>query len=375
MRRGLIGGGVLAALWFLCGWVPWLLQSAGGSLATLGILIPSPLQHSSGIFGSPLPWALFVQLLMAIVLVAGFAVLLSWLGRPRVTFAAGWLAAILTAFAIGAALDLGSFFAWLGPFGVRGAANTMGSTPITVWWAVTVGWIPALITRQAPASAPEASEHRGHLRTVVLLIAAIALVALPLAAQASHAAGQRQLREDHAKEQADAQALADPDGAAPRDPDAAGAPVPGAVDGTVGDGACTTSNTTIMAPGFDAATGHRGLALRLVNSAEVACTLNGYPDVAFGDQNEHLLEVAVAHGGSFMAQDPRPTEITLQPGETATAVIGWDANSVHGQLAARHLWAAVLPGDDRLTWDMSLDIIAGSTVHVTAWRAGPLNAG
>lgn len=109
-------------------------------------------------------------------------------------------------------------------------------------------------------------------------------------------------------------------------------------------------------------------ALQLVNTSDAPCTVNGYPDVAYGDQNGHLLDVTIEHGHSFMAQNPGAEPITLQPGDAVLAVIGWDANSVHGQLAARSLWVAAYPGATRLTWDVSRDIIPGTTVYVTAWH-------
>lgn len=371
MRRGLIGGGVLAILWFLCGWAPYFLYSAGGSMATLAQLVPSPMVR--GVFGSPVLWAVVVQMLMAVVLIAGFAVLASTFSAGRATFAAGWLAAALTAFAIGAALDLGNFFSWIGTFGVRGAAGTMGAAPLTTWWAVMVGWIPALVWARwgRVKDSYSTSSHRtsggAASGAVVALIAVIALIGLPIAAVTGHNAAQEQLRED----QATAQQQADPEGAAAPAPSAEGEPVPTAApsESRPAEDACTSANTTILAPAPDAATGHRGQALSLVNVSEEACVVDGYPDVAYGDQNEHLLDVTVEHGRSFMAEDPGASPVTLQPGEAASAVIGWDANSVHGQLAARTLWIAVLPGEQRLSWDISLDIISGATVHVTAWQA------
>lgn len=393
MRRGLIGGGVLALLWFVCGWLPHLLYSLGGSMATLSQLIPSPMMR--GVFGSPVLWAAIVQVLMALALVGGFATLATWfaagsatgLGTRRAVFAAGWLAAILTAFAVGAVLDLGDFFSWVGTFGVRGAIGTMGAAPLTAWWAVLLGWIPALVLVLVPGSsgadgdadadaAAGAVPPRspvGRANYAVAVVAAVALLALPFAALAGDSATQAQLRD----EQATAQQQADPDGAAAPDPSASGDPVPTAApsEGDAIEGACTSANTTILAPAPDGATGHRGQALSLVNVSEEACVVEGYPDVAYGDQNGHLLDVTVEHGRSFMAEDPGPSSITLQPGKAASAVIGWDANSVHGQLAARSLWIAVRPGEERLSWDVSLDIISGSTVHVTAWHPEVLPAG
>lgn len=391
MKRGLIGGAVLAVLWFVCVWVPYLLALAGGSLATLAQLVPSPLGR--GVLGSPLGWAILVQVLTAVVLVAGFTALVAVLGRRGGAFTAGWLAAVLTTFTIGALIDVGSFLTWVGSFGIRGAAGTMGAAAMTTWWGVLVGWIPALVSARSVATRrPDASPssrgadarpvdepvERGvrtspsRTRTLVAALAALALIALPFAVEAGHAATQQQLRED----QATAETPTDPDGAAAPDPSAEGEPVPTAAasDGAVPDDACTAANTTILAPAPDGATGHRGQALSLVNVSDEPCVVEGYPDVAYGDQNDHLLDVTVERGGSFMAADPGPAPLTLQPGDAASAVIGWDANSVHGQLAARSVSIAVRAGEERLSWAMPLDIVSGATVSVTAWHV-PTPAG
>jgi hypothetical protein len=376
-RRALIAGGVLAALWVLCGWLPYALYAAGGSLATLSQLIPSPMQR--GVFGSPVAWAVIVQVLMVIVLVAGFAALAPRLATGRASFVPGWLATILLAFAVGAVIDLGSFVSWVGAFGIRGAIGTMGAAALTTYWAVLVGWVPALVfarvgrSERSDAAPPRPRRRLSTRAAITPAIAGVALLVLPFAAQAGHDATQAQLRE----EQMQAQADADPSGAAAPDASAPGEPVPTSAraEGPLPADACTTDNTTIAAPAPDGATGHRGQSLQLINVSEEACVVDGYPDVAYGDQNDHLLDVTVEHGRSFMAEDPGPAPITLQPGESASAVIGWDANSEHGQLAARSLWIAVAPGERRLSWDIPLDIIAGSTVSVTAWRPQVLPEG
>lgn len=369
MRRRLIAGGVLAALWIVCGWASFAMLSVGGSIATLGLLVPSPMTR--GVFGSPLVWALLAQLLIVIAVACGHALLASWFaGRGPVSFAAGWIAAVLVGFAVGAAIDVGSFVASAGWSGMRGALNTMGATPITTWWAVIVGWVPALVARGSDAALPvrpgAEPARRSSATLLIALIAATALVLLPVVVEAGHDATQQRLRQDRI----DAEASADPDGVAVADPDAPGDPVPTAVpaEGVIPVDACTTGNSTLMAPPPDAATGHRGQFVQLVNAGDAPCTLDGYPDIAYGDQNGHVLDVTIDHGGSFMAQDPGATPITLQPGESAFAGIGWDANSMHGQLVASTLWVGVVPGDTRITWDMRLDIIPGATVHVTAWQ-------
>lgn len=369
MRRSLLGGILLAILWFAFGWAGFLLQRLPGSLAALGQIMPSPLRY--GVFGIPGGWAVVVQLLMAVALVAAFIALVTWLSpRARTTFASGWLAAILSAFLIGASLDLGNFAVWFGQFGFRGGFGTMGAAPLTTWWAVVVGWIPALVVRgrtgrvDADPAAEADAAPGARAATVTALIAAIALVALPVGAQAGHAAEQEQLRQ-----RAAVQPSPDPQGAAAVDPAADGEPVPTAAPRStpVAADACTTANTAILAPEADAATGHRLQPLQLVNTSDTPCVVDGYPDVAFGDQNGHLLDATVEHGPSFMAQDPGAQPITLAPGEAVTSGIAWDANSVQGQLAARKLWAAVAAGEARGSWGVVLDIVPGTTVSLSAW--------
>ncbi|WP_417561678.1 DUF4232 domain-containing protein [Microbacterium sp.] len=396
MPRRLIAGGALAVLWLVCGWLPHGLQTAGGSAATLARLVPSPMR--GGFFGVPVGWAIALYVTAVVLVVVGFAVISSWFARGgRVSFAAGWLAAILTGFVLGAVLDLGEVVASLSRMGIGGGIGTMGSAAATVFWALVVGWIPALVVaigaqraaEREPASDPireaEASDPRPAAATgarttgaiVVSVLAVVAAVALPLVDQGAHAATQAQLRQQQATSQAEASANADPGGAAPRDPNAAGDAVPTvAASGTpLPANACTVENSTLLAPGSDAATGHRLQTLQLVNNTDAPCTVSGYPDVAFADQNEHLLPVTVEHGSSFMATDPGPSTITLKPGESAHAGIGWDANSMHGELAARTLWAAPQPGATRVSWPVVLDIIPGTTVHVTAWETRAPAAG
>ncbi|MDF2920972.1 MAG: hypothetical protein K0S70_5190, partial [Microbacterium sp.] len=153
------------------------------------------------------------------------------------------------------------------------------------------------------------------------------------------------------------------------DPDALGVPVPETADAVVPDDPqwCTEDRATVLKGEPDAATGHRGMPLRLFNFSEEPCVIEGYPDIAFGDQNGHLLDVTIEHGGSFMAQDPGPQRIEIPAGGEAVTVLGWDAASPHGALVTNTVWAAQTPGMVRGSWPLELDIVEGSTVAVTAW--------
>ena len=93
--------------------------------------------------------------------------------------------------------------------------------------------------------------------------------------------------------------------------------------------------------------------------------------MAFGDQNQHLLEVTLDHGGSFMAQDPGPQRIEVPAGGYAISVLGWDAASTQGALVTTTVYAAPTAGMTRGSWPIDLDIVEGSTVAVTAWAIDP----
>lgn len=120
-----------------------------------------------------------------------------------------------------------------------------------------------------------------------------------------------------------------------------------------------------------AATGHRSQTLRLMNHSDAPCVVEGYPDVAFADQNGHELAVTVEHGGSFLAEDSGPAPFELPPGASAVTTLGWDTGATSNALVARTLYAAPFATDQRGSWPVQFDIVEGSVVHVTAWALEP----
>ena len=159
------------------------------------------------------------------------------------------------------------------------------------------------------------------------------------------------------------------------DPNAPGEPVPTAApaSGDLDPQWCTPDKATLLLGEPDAATGHRGLPIRLMNFSDEPCVIEGYPDVAFGDQNQHLLAVTIERGGSFMTQDPGPQRIEVPAGGYAVTYLGWDAASPHGALVTKTIYAAPTAGMERGSWglDFDLDIVEGSTVAITAWAHRP----
>jgi len=365
MGRRLLGGGVLAALWLLCGWLPYLLSAAGGSLTTLGQIVPSPM--NGRFFGAPPGWAILLHAIAVLLVGGGYVLAIALLDRRSAcTFLSAWLAAVVVGFAVGGVLDLGAMVAAVSWGGFRTALGATGSTMVAVFWAFAVGWIPAIVVRQR--SAHEARRSDPATRVVVVLGAAVVVLAaaLPAVSAGANDAAQHAIAADRGP------TPSDPDGAAAPDPAAPGIAVPTVAPSAdpAGPDACTGEQLELLAPPVDGATGHRLQSLQAINVSEKECVLNGYPDVAFGDQNGHVIDVDLQRGSSFMASDPGAAPVTLAPGASAKAGIAWDANSTQGQLVARSLHAAVRVGDKRHIWTNHFDVVPGTVLHLTAWQAG-----
>lgn len=348
-------------------WVVVVLFSALGSLTPLArvehAVLPTATPYS---WSWAAPWPVLVPVAGAVAAALVHAAILH-LGRSRSAFAFTWLATVAAGAAVGLTIDVVLVFGNLFSSGWAAWALDLGSRAAAgAYWGLLYGWIAGLVARRLTRADAEAAATPPHrVGAALVAVAAIASLAVLGAAQiVGDAATQAQIR-------AEAAAAEPPpaDGSAPVDPQAPGDPVPERVDGpgVTGVDACTPDRAMTLIGDPDGATGHRGLRLELMNFSEEPCVIEGYPDVAFGDQNGHLLDVDVAPGSSFMAVDPGPMRIEIPAGASAVAWIGWDANSTHGALVAKTVWGAVLPGETRGSKPIESDIVAGSSVTVTAW--------
>ena len=369
MRRWIVGAVVFAGLWM--GWA--LMLALGANFGDVIARVFGALPRLPGVFyGWPLGWAIAAAVLTTVLVALAYATLGRLLAKAaHPSFAAGWLAAVLAAVVVGIALDLPSTIKSFGMFGGRGRLGAPYHVQMAVGWASLAGWSPALVVSRGRTE-PGAQQQRilpAPTLVAATLLVTVALVAVGLggAAAANAAAAQA------ATEQAEAEGTAF--GAVP-DPNAQGDPVATRAPKSAPPlaQACSFDNSSLLLGAADAATGHRAQVIELMNVSEAPCVVEGYPDIAFGDQNDHLLAVTLEQGSSFMAQDPGPLRIEVPPLSSVTAVIGWDANSPHGALVAHSLHTAIRAGDERGSWPVQLDIIEGSTVSVTAWRDAPVSA-
>lgn len=364
LPRSIAAGLILAGLWVLAGGAARLFGADVVVTRLLSFVGIGPVQANT--WSLPGVWTPLMLVLVAAVLTTVTCVVADRVAPNGRMFWALWCGAVLAGTVLGLCFDGIRAISYLQDFGVRGLSVPVVETaPVTTYWAVMSGWIPALLlghdrvgTRRPVPARP------------ALLSALVSIVLLIIGGGFADEARQQ----DIIRENAAQQSTTDDTGAL-IDPNAVGDPVaetaPGVDPPALDAEACTRDRATLILGTADGATGHRAQAIHLVNVSDQPCVIEGYPDIAFADQNGHALDVDVQPGSSFMATDEGSARITVPAQGQVTAVLGWDANSTEGALVARQLYAAPLPGLERGSWPVVLDITAGSTVEVTAWKLDP----
>lgn len=359
---------IAAAFWLVFAVLRAMLSQVQSPVAQLAVLVPevAPVR---------LLWSagpLVVLTLLVSTIAVGLVHLLVTViaGRRGSRILAAWFATVVGGTLVGFALDLAAAWSALGDYGLRGlliggfgAAAASGAL-----WGIAVGWMPGLVARGPVGAASDVSSSKPAVwLPVSAAVAVVAVIAAGLAADTARTAAIE--AEAAAQQEAEAAVTF---GAMP-DPDAPGAPVPERADTAVelDPQWCTADKAMVLKGEPDAATGHRAFPIRLMNFSDEPCVIEGYPDVAFGDQNEHLLVVTIERGSSFMTQDAGPQRIEVPAGGSAVAVLGWDAASTQGALVTKTVFAAPTAGMMRGSWPIDLDIVEGSSVAVTAWALDP----
>jgi len=315
MRVGrAIGAGALAAaLWVLTSLLPWALSGGRYVAAVVLSAVPGPLRSLSA---TPVVVAVVVVAVGALLVgavVAGAALLI----RGRARFPVVWLAVIVAVLLAAAAMLVGQLIG-LGPRpGALFARFEVPQLLGAALWGLVVGWGPALVAVPPPRPSPSAT--------------------MP------------------------------PSSTPPSGAFAFAYPV-ATTD-------CPDGALVLDASGGGAATGHREHDLQIRNTAGVSCTITGYPGVALTGAQGRLTAATVRPGSSFMVQDPGPMPVTLAPGRTAVASIGWDAGAEPDDpTTSRGVALAIAQGSPTLISPAdALDIVDGTTVTVTAWHAGALD--
>lgn len=366
--RLIVSSLVVGVLWLVVACIDGALRQIVGGLGQAAIVVPDVVPP--GVWIWPGVWPAVAVTIGAIAVAACHALYsgLAARGAGASVVVSTWFAAVAAAATVGLAMDLAASWDPLLDYGLRGlVVGAPGATAAAgALWGLVVGWAPGLVAARPARSTASSPVDRAWLFGA----AAVAVVTVVVAGVAGGEASRADIA---AQAEAAWQAQVGTGHGSPPDPDAEGDPVPTAVPGPaeLDPQWCTADKAAVLKGEPDAATGHRGMPITLMNFSTSPCVIEGYPDVAFGDQNGHLLAVSIEHSGSFMAQDPGPQRIEVPPGGSAITFLGWDAASTHSGLVTSTVYAAPTPGMERGSWPIDLDIVEGSTVEVTAWQLAP----
>jgi hypothetical protein len=315
------------------------------------------------------PWPVLLVVFSALALISLSALLLAFSARPtkgkttppHLGFLAIWMCIVIAAFGTALLTSLGDIIATWPPARlawmlerVEPALSSAG------YWGIVWGWVPALIgsrilrlAHRESSDAPESGHPRAILSFAAVLIAAVLTASLPLA--------------EHSSQGAKA-STPEPVPAPTTAPLTFGSPEVSSAFQEVGENWCTGDHVSITWGEPEGATGHRGMSFQLRNSDSTPCVVASYPDVAFDDANGNAIDVLIVQGGSFMTDDAGVSSITLKPGSSAQAFLGWNAMAAAGDTRTGTMLVAPYAGTPRQSSPVDLDIIDGGAVSVTAWE-------
>jgi hypothetical protein len=138
--------------------------------------------------------------------------------------------------------------------------------------------------------------------------------------------------------------------------------------------ACPAPGLSVRAGVVEAALGHRASVLTVSNCGTRPLLLEGYPAIRVLDDRRAPLPVTVLHDSSYMARDPGPAPVTVEPGGQALSVLSWSSTVTYGDRAVGSS-VEVIPVPGAAAQTLALDTDLGTTgqLHVTAWARDLLN--
>ena len=368
---------IAAVLWVASGAINGALVWNGFLSGSIGAILPDTIPLF--VWARTPLWAALAALIGACAVVVIHRLVMRLVGEmqsTRTRFVIVWFATIEAGALVGFAADATTIIDAFPPRRLQMLLNGLGTQAgIGAYWGLVQGWIPALVLAvlaRRRARVPRTStDGRESSRRGLVILSAVVVVALA-AVVGIGVAGVRDANTVAAQQDAVANGFDESSGALP-DPYAEGDSVPTVAPDAASPAAnwCTPDQAMMLLGAQDAATGHRVYSVTLMNSSDAPRVVEGYPDFAYADQNDHLLDVTIEHGSSFLATDPGVQRVEIPAGGSAITHLGWGAAATGGQLVATRMYAAQYAGAVRGSWPVSLDVVAGSTVHVTAWALQP----
>lgn len=355
--------------------IGWLFSGALSGL-TLAHQVRLPTQFTRMLFPETIsmrtwqsaqPWPILLSLFSVLAVMAFTLLLLRGtgmrVGRQPLGFLATWMAIVLAGFATATLSSLGYVVASWPP--ARLAWLLDGIQPALLaagYWGIVWGWLPALAGTLAMKSAKPLADPKAVRRpadAMPLLIAGLLAVILVVTIPAAYTYTYT--------EEAQTPQAAPPPPATPS-PTPYGWPDRSDAFQPAKDNWCPGEDVSISWHEPEGATGHRGMGFDLTNTGTGPCILESYPDIAFNNAEGWAIEVLVVHGGSFITDDPGVSLVTLPPGKSARAYLGWNAMAAAGDVRTGTMLVAPYAGTLRHSSQVDLDIIDGGAVSVTAWE-------
>ena len=317
--------------------------------------LPSPLPSTSN--PEP-PWPVLLPALalatMALV-AAGLAALGLARGaaRPRLArFALGWVVTGLAATAMVAAVQYGELLSSIALMGGRGGYHlrtaTLPALRAVLVWTGLWGWLPALVAALGGGPRASVTPHPGRWRVVGLALLAAALATGVGASEVARRAS----------------AWTEPRPVPSVTPTRAPTNPPAGTNPSVQprfEGRCEAAALTLAYRFTDASLGARTAEVTAVNASDTACSLEGFPDLAFADARGNALSPRVVTGGSA-------ERVRLAPGGSRSSELTWRAGVAAGEPSLETLLVAPWPGATRVGLAASGDIGDATEVVVSAWR-------
>ncbi|GAB2964804.1 DUF4232 domain-containing protein [Amycolatopsis acidiphila] len=138
--------------------------------------------------------------------------------------------------------------------------------------------------------------------------------------------------------------------------------------------ACPAPGLSVEAGEVEAALGHRASVLTVTNCGTHPIRLEGYPEIRLLDGGGVPMPVTLLHDSSYMARDPGPSPVTVEPGGRALSVLSWSGTVTYGDRSTGSSVEVVpIPGAATQTLPLDADLGTTAQVHVTAWARNLLN--
>lgn len=119
-----------------------------------------------------------------------------------------------------------------------------------------------------------------------------------------------------------------------------------------------------------------GVVVKLTNSGDRTCTVEGYGGYGLLDERGRPIPTEVGRGPTYFADDPGPSVVTLKPGESAYSSVAWTIQGPAGDGACDKMSPTlqVTPPDERdyLTTPLAGSVCRGMPsqgIHGTAYAA------